>query len=224
MDWKNFRFLRFVHNFYDENKKLGCLYNALTLDTIYYDQTLFKAIDQALKNGLHTITQYLPDSTESEKLLRTLLSKKMIVKFEYNEMDLMDNIVKRVLKGPEIRTLIMLMTDNCNMACNYCYIEKSLPTNYKHGFMSIKTAKATIDKFISIASLDAKTWTIEFYGGEPLLNWKAIEFSLRYLQELQMNGKISKKINKILITNGTLVNEKIAEELKKKQCSCSYFY
>ncbi|MGC9218310.1 MAG: hypothetical protein ACP5G8_02760, partial [Athalassotoga sp.] len=156
MNYENFRFLRFVHNFYDESKKIGCLYNALTLDTIYYDQTLFEIIDQGLKSSLQTIIQHLSDSTRLEELLRTLLLKNMIVRFEYNEMDLMSSVAKKVLKGPKIKNLIMLMTDSCNMGCNYCYIEKSLPVNYNRSSMSIKTAKASIDKFISIANLDAK--------------------------------------------------------------------
>ncbi len=215
MDWNNFRFLRFVHNFYNKNEKLGCLYNALTLDTIYYDGSMFDIVNQGLKNGLQVVIQHLADSPKLEKLLRALLSKKMIVKFKYDELKLMNSIVRKVLKGPRIRNLIMLMTDNCNMSCKYCYIEKSLPTGYKHSFMTIKTAKAAIDKFISIANPDAKAWTIEFYGGEPLLNWEAVKFSLQYLYDLKKSGKINKKINKILITNGTLINEKNAVELKK---------
>lgn len=83
--------------------------------------------------------------------------------------------------------------------------------------MGQETMRASIDKFAEVTR--GKTFpqqpSIVFYGGEPLCNWSTIKFGLKYLHEQQKKEEITGDLDKVLITNGTLVDSDIAEELKK---------
>lgn len=89
------------------------------------------------------------------------------------------------------------LTNNCNMACNYCYVD-----NKKIQVMSFETAKKAVD----IASLDSKTSIgIVFFGGEPLLCRDLIYQTVEYCRwkEKHSKGMYHFKIT----TNGLLLDD-----------------
>lgn len=108
------------------------------------------------------------------------------------------------------------MTDYCNLQCKYCFIEGPLPKGYKKKMMPFEIAKIAIDRFIEFYERSKKYAkpSIVFYGGEPLVNWKVIKECLYYIEDLEKNNK-NLSIDKVIITNGTLVTDEIAKELKK---------
>ena len=68
-------------------------------------------------------------------------------------------------------TITFQVTENCNMACSYCY-----QTNKSQNKMNFDIAKDTIDKIL-ISNLEDKYQAIifEFIGGEPLIEVELIE-------------------------------------------------
>ena len=97
------------------------------------------------------------------------------------------------------------ITNNCNLACSYCYIHKN------PGNMSLETGKLTIDKMVeSCLKYDLEGIDIKFAGGEPLLRFNFIKELVHYSQQFKNQVKVSYT----LITNGTLVTQQIAEYLK----------
>ncbi len=206
------RFSKWGHNLYNREKNVGCLYNALTMKTIYYPGELFGVLEELRTQGNSIVSKITP---KLHNLIEKAKQEKIIVDYHYNEFEILEKIVKKLFKGPNIRTLILLVTDFCNLNCKYCYIEKSLPKSYKHHHMSKKTAEVAVKKFFSIASKTAKAWTIVFYGGEPLLNWDVVKHSLKFLDNLHQDLYPSKKLQKVLITNGVLMDREKAETLAK---------
>jgi uncharacterized protein len=98
------------------------------------------------------------------------------------------------------------ITNNCNLACSYCYIHKY------PGEMSLETGKLTILKMVeSCINNNMDGIEIKFAGGEPLLRFNFIKELVDYSQQFkdQVNVKYS------IVTNGTLVTQKIAEYLKR---------
>ena len=73
---------------------------------------------------------------------------------------------------------IIVPTLRCNFNCSYCHA-KSKSVDSKDYDLDEKTAKQTVD---FIFQTPTKSFNIEFQGGEPLLNFKIIQFIVEYVK------------------------------------------
>lgn len=132
--------------------------------------------------------------------------------------DNMENIVKS-----QMTQLILSVTDSCNLACKYCVfsdnyaLTKNLVSN-KH--MSKDTAEKAINLFYQTISNQftenpKKEYRFTFYGGEPLLNFEVVKFSVEYIKKLFKD----KRFMFALTTNGTLLNEDMVKYLSDNNVS-----
>ncbi|MBR2744783.1 MAG: His-Xaa-Ser system radical SAM maturase HxsB [Clostridia bacterium] len=100
---------------------------------------------------------------------------------------------------------IIVVTKNCNFNCVYCQAGN---LSQKENFnMDIDTAKRCVD--IALQS-PTKYITIEFQGGEPLLNFDVIKFIVKYANE-NANGKY---IEYNLVSNLTLLTDDMIQFIK----------
>lgn len=101
-----------------------------------------------------------------------------------------------------IKNVNIYMTEKCNLACKYCFVEEN--------------AKEIEEKKIKLALIDIlknhsdKILTINFFGGEPLLRIDLIKRIVAYLKK-----KNKKLIQFNLSTNGLLLNREIISWAKK---------
>lgn len=96
---------------------------------------------------------------------------------------------------------IIVVTLRCNMNCVYCHASsKSLQE--KSYDMSEETAKKTVD-FIFQTPNDSIT--IEFQGGEPLLNWEVVKFIIDYSKE--KNKLFKKNLVITIVTNFSFMTD-----------------
>lgn len=110
------------------------------------------------------------------------------------------------LNHEKLRRLELIVTDTCNLACKYCYC--SMNCLKKHNqMMSREIIRKGIDSFIPESKLDELD--IIFFGGEPLLNKSAIKYATRYINDV--SKVYSKKIQYGMTTNGTLIDDDIAD-------------
>lgn len=100
--------------------------------------------------------------------------------------------------GLEPRTLNLLISQDCNLKCGYCYADHGTYRSEKK-LMSYDTAKKCIDKLLS-KDYDN---TIVFFGGEPLLNFSLIQKIDSYLSTKHLTVKYT------TMTNGTIMNDEI---------------
>lgn len=109
-----------------------------------------------------------------------------------------------------IHTVIIKVTNDCNMDCHYCYVEKSAPRSI---VISIDTIQRVIEELEEHSSQPVihLTW----HGGEPML--AGIRF---YRQVVELQKRFSKKrfVNAIQ-TNGMLINDEFAEFFKEHDFS-----
>ncbi|MDD4996428.1 MAG: His-Xaa-Ser system radical SAM maturase HxsB [Patescibacteria group bacterium] len=102
--------------------------------------------------------------------------------------------------GPSLH--IIILTQRCNQKCIYCHA--SAKDILKDEFdMNKTTAKNIVDKIFESPANDL---TIEFQGGEPLLNWPILKFIIEYAKKLSASK--GKKVWFKLISNFSLMNEK----------------
>lgn len=102
---------------------------------------------------------------------------------------------------PDIRYLVLWLSDNCNLNCKYCYASPA----FQKTNMSFETARKAMEL------CKDKNFRLVFAGGEPLLNFELIKEIYKYLQEEHYDCKLSMQ------TNGSLISHKIAEKLQEME-------
>ena len=110
---------------------------------------------------------------------------------------------------------IVIPTIRCNYNCVYCQAS-SKNIKAKNSDMNKDTAKKTVDFIFSSPS---KTITIEFQGGEPLLNWPIVKFIIEYAKEKNLGAK--KNLIITLVSNLSLLDEDKYSFFKKHNVSIS---
>lgn len=96
----------------------------------------------------------------------------------------------------------ILTTTNCNARCYYCF-----ENGIKHYDMSIETADAVIEFLSSI--FPKKELGINWFGGEPLLNFSIVKYITEKLKNKGYNLKCH------LTTNGSLLTSEMICYLKE---------
>lgn len=103
----------------------------------------------------------------------------------------------------QIRKIVLIVTQFCNLDCVYCYEKFKSPQN-----MSFDTAKQIVDSEIKAYGNHYKL-TIEFFGGEPFMNFPLIKQVFNYVQDVYKNNNI----RFCTTTNGTMLVGEIREFL-----------
>lgn len=104
------------------------------------------------------------------------------------------------------KALCLNIAHDCNIRCGYCFAS----TGDYHGgrkLMPIDVAKGAID-FLIETSGSRKRLEVDFFGGEPLMNFDVIKETVKYGRERQKEG--NKRIGFTITTNGTLLDEEAA--------------
>ena len=98
-----------------------------------------------------------------------------------------------LLSGPSLH--IVVLTQRCNHSCAYCQSGSSAGSAGK-GDMTRQVAGRVLD---TIFSSPVSSLTVEFQGGEPLLNWPVLSFMVAEIKERAR--KSGKNVAVTLVTN-----------------------
>jgi len=114
-----------------------------------------------------------------------------------------------------IKSLCLHISHDCNLACSYCFAGKGSFGGPKNN-MSLEVGKRALD-FLIDSSGNRPTCEVDFFGGEPLLNWDTVKKLVAYgKQKASPRGKIFRFT---LTTNGLLLNQEKEEFLNRENIS-----
>lgn len=206
---------RFGHFYHRDG--ITCAYHAYKIITLYFGTELFRSLTNVLDvppvQALTAVSGAL--RPEFERVLGEICDAGIFVPQDYDETKYLLQTRGAAFTGPAVRVLVLHLTDFCNLDCGYCFIEGNIPACYQRQDMPFTVMEQALLKFNSITSSRTlpKTPSVVFYGGEPLTNWKTLKHGLRFMARAQREGRIRSDLDKVLITNGTLVTQDIAAEL-----------
>jgi len=112
-----------------------------------------------------------------------------------------------------LQRIVLNVTNQCNLACGYCYEysdDKISKTSGKPKYMDHKVAEDSVDLLFAEAG-DHPSVHVTFFGGETLLNFPLLRSTVTYAQ--QRAREAQKKIEFSLTTNATLLTEEVADFL-----------
>ena len=119
------------------------------------------------------------------------------------------------LRPVPLQTLVVNVTNQCNLACTYCYEygeDKIVDTTngQQPKFMTEATARESVE-FALRESRESTHAHITFFGGETLMNFPVLKSTIAYAR--QRAAEVGKDIDFSLTTNATLLRPDVIEFL-----------
>ncbi len=111
-----------------------------------------------------------------------------------------------------VKALCLHIAHDCNLACKYCFAEEG-EYHGRRALMSFETGKKALD-FLVKNSGKRVNLEVDFFGGEPLMNWEVVKQLVEYGRSLEK--PYNKKFRFTLTTNGVLLNDEIMEYVNKE--------
>jgi uncharacterized protein len=113
-----------------------------------------------------------------------------------------DKFKDRIAPAP-IKAMCINIAHDCNLKCKYCFADEGA-FGGKRGLMSADTGKKAID-FVIEKSGSRRNIEIDFFGGEPLINFGVVKEIVEYARSLE--EKYNKKFRFTITTNGILLDD-----------------
>ncbi len=114
-------------------------------------------------------------------------------------------------KAP-IKSMCINISHDCNLRCEYCFAAKG---DFGQGrcLMPLETAKKAID-FIIANSGTRRNLEVDFFGGEPLMNFDVVKQTVEYARSIEK--KYNKNFRFTITTNGLLLDDEKTEYINRE--------
>ena len=119
-----------------------------------------------------------------------------------------DRVIDYTKRPTVVKALCLHIAHACNLSCKYCFAEEGLYHGKKAELMPYEVGKQALD-FLVANSGNRRNLEVDFFGGEPLLNFDVVKQLVAYGRELEKTH--DKHFRFTLTTNGVLLNDEIME-------------
>ncbi len=114
-----------------------------------------------------------------------------------------------------VKALCLHIAHDCNLACKYCFAEEG-EYHGRKALMSLEVGKKALD-FLVANSGNRVNLEVDFFGGEPLMNWQVVKELVAYGRSLEEANH--KKFRFTLTTNGVLLDDEVLEFANKEMAN-----
>ena len=108
---------------------------------------------------------------------------------------------------PVLKAMCLHVAHTCNLNCDYCFASQG---NYHgdRGLMPFAVGKQALD-FLIASSGSRVNLEVDFFGGEPLMNWQVVKDLVRYARSIEeAHGK---NFRFTLTTNGVGIDDDVID-------------
>lgn len=113
--------------------------------------------------------------------------------------------------GNVIKALCLHVAHTCNLNCSYCFASQG-KYHGERALMSFETGKRALD-FLIENSGTRKNLEVDFFGGEPLMNWDVVKQLVEYARSVEKEH--NKNFRFTLTTNGVLIDDDVIDFANK---------
>ena len=106
-----------------------------------------------------------------------------------------------------VKALCLHVAHTCNLNCSYCFASQGKYQG-ERALMSFETGKRALD-FLIENSGSRRNLEVDFFGGEPLMNWDVVKKLVKYGREVEKAA--GKNFRFTLTTNGVLVDDEVID-------------
>ena len=109
--------------------------------------------------------------------------------------------------GNVIKALCLHVAHTCNLNCGYCFASQG-KYHGERALMSFEVGKQALD-FLMENSGSRTNLEVDFFGGEPLMNWDVVKQLVAYARSVEKER--GKNFRFTLTTNGMLIDDEVIE-------------
>ena len=173
------------------------------VDDLVYDIIALKQEDLSDEE----ISKRLSSNYNKEDLARALLECNELTAAE---MLFTEDIYRETIdlfkdRPTVVKALCLHIAHDCNLACQYCFAEEG-EYHGRRALMSFEVGKKALD-FLIASSGNRINLEVDFFGGEPLMNWQVVKDLVAYGRSQEQ--LYNKKFRFTLTTNGVLLDEEV---------------
>ena len=106
-----------------------------------------------------------------------------------------------------VKALCLHVAHTCNLNCEYCFASQG-KYHGERALMSFDVGKQALD-FLAAKSGNRRNLEVDFFGGEPLMNWQVVKDLVAYARSVE--GALNKHFRFTLTTNGVLLDDEVTE-------------
>lgn len=176
------------------------------------NELVYDILDIYKERSAEEILALLMEKYEKEDILEALEDIKYL---EDNDMLYADDsqVTMEMLegRGAVIKAMCLHVAHDCNMTCKYCFGDKGAFEG-ERSLLSFETGKKAID-FLLAQSGSRRNLEIDFFGGEPLMNFDVVKQLVAYGREAER--VYSKNIRFTITTNGLLLDDAKADYINE---------
>lgn len=188
------------------------------VDEVAYDViSILKEVPKLQKQPDEVLIEKLKKKYEEEKIREALAEVRELIEAEMLFTDDIYEPYIKELKQREtvVKAMCLHIAHDCNLACQYCFAEEG-EYHGRRALMSFEVGKQALD-FLIANSGNRRNLEVDFFGGEPLMNFEVVKKLVKYGREQE---KIhNKNFRFTLTTNGVLLNEEIMEFVNQEMAN-----
>lgn len=121
-----------------------------------------------------------------------------------------------LLKSAPIKSMCLNIAHDCNLRCKYCFAAQG-DFGGKRMLMPFEVAKNAID-FLIEKSGSRRNLEVDFFGGEPLMNFGVVEQTVKYARGLEKEH--NKNFRFTITTNGILLDDEKIDFINREMSNC----
>ncbi|MBE6572308.1 MAG: thioether cross-link-forming SCIFF peptide maturase [Ruminococcaceae bacterium] len=192
-----------------------CSGSVHTVDEVAYDiiEMYKTSTEEEIVSAILEKYKDLPDVTREEVLecigdVRALEENgKLFSKDEYEDLayDYKNN-------SNVIKAMCLHVAHTCNLNCSYCFASQGKYQGDR-AVMSFEVGKQAFD-FLIANSGNRRNLEVDFFGGEPLMNWDVVKQLVAYARSVEKEH--NKNFRFTLTTNGLLIDDEVIDFLNKE--------
>lgn len=183
-------------------------YHSLRMKPVYLTAYEHEELQKALK--VHQAPNI------NEETINNLLDFFIVVNNEKDDAQTLER-VKRYIPKPYISIAYFILTEQCNLACKYCFLGNGIQKNSMQTVvrkkMSKEVAEQAVKYFARQTHYNEEHFSdrkeIIFYGGEPLLNFEVLKHTVETCQKCQKENLLTHNLDFSIVTNGILLTDEI---------------
>ena len=192
-----------------------CSGSVHVVDDVAYDIIALYQQHEAEEIVKEILSKYdgLPDITREEVLLCLEDIRALEKDGKLFSADIYENMAFDFKNRSQVvKALCLHVAHTCNLNCSYCFASQGKYQGDR-ALMSFEVGKQAFD-FLIANSGSRRNLEVDFFGGEPLMNWEVVKRLVAYAREQEKLH--DKNFRFTLTTNGMLLSDEVDDFLNRE--------
>lgn len=183
--------------------------HALSLEVLFLERATGELLQEQERATLELWTEML-----GVEACDALVQAGILVPHSKEEMQDLVDLREQLLSEQKLDLMYLLLTDGCNLKCTYCFEDTPESRNFCATMMDVDTAIEALRFFGRMTKLHGTHGAekiVQLYGGEPLMNKKAVLAVVRAMSDMRNSGELPQDTQLVVVTNGVLLDDELID-------------